>query len=860
MSALYEYDSIYHILCAKKVGFGVEYVRILWGYPGCPTHDASEIIICSFSRLCPSQIRLRVSRPRGWLSFRGHPSITDFLLVSSVYLFLLGFQYPSLLSLWSLIMSFSYLSSETLDFLQHVVDSGSLVTSADPSSWKGCAFLHLEFISPSSQSPMDFDCFLRDQGLPHNLLSSQRDCARVSKIRLHVPDQPSFKLFEGCLFGCRAKLNFEGDTPIAHAQQTCDLWPLGVFHEATPPTFVHHFAGAFGGWSQVQRWLVAHGLIHEPNQTIMIECDYQTCVQAQRTLGATMAFPDDINLPASKKVIVQGDVADMRWARQIITGENMMHTASFPCQPFSRGGKKSGIECRDGQTIIRLAVVLRFMQPVAIALENVADFRCHSHASVIFRFLKWAGFGFAWQQTHDLQSLSSCNRARWLGVFIRQDLQSKVCMGTFHLHESNKTMWDAVSYRFDLPPKMIQQLILTPEMLECYGDKTLLPKSKQIKGQMTSQQVLQARCPQSEDNLGTLVASYMRQHELPFHHLAKHGIFAELMINGADQVSFIDPVRWAAMMGNMHTLFLPENLEDAFQMLGNCIATPHAALALIVMLNHTICQKVCIPVEQSINQMWADRTLVNQAMVVENESGFAILTPNDFLMIGPICRYNQITESCNPHLIAFTWPDGSHTDVEIAPDQSVREILVQFGVPDHLLKLWGFRARCDGRIFQGEEVIDRQCKTYKWVFLPNAPECEIQCTLIDTVSATHQPISPTLPWTGGGNQQSKAEPQERNEELHSFQHEGLGGRTCQSDRCYRNPSTSTENAVDDDFHQQTSSSLPEKMQGHQKDEYKWIVKPCTYPQEKQQGLNCLSLLPVILRLQAFSKLPTKKGL
>ena len=294
---------------------------------------------------------------------------------------------------------------------------------------------------------------------------------------------------------------------------------------------------------------------------------------------------------------------------------------------------------------------------------------------------------------------------------------------------------------------MIQQLVLTPEMTECYGDKTLLPKAKQAKGDMTKQQVLQARCPKSEDNLGTLVASYMRQHELPFHHLVRHGIFAELMINGEGQVSFVDPVRWAAMMGNLYTLFLPENLEDTFQLLGNCIAVPHAALALIIMLNHTICQEICIPAEQTINRMWADRTLVNRAVVIDNENGFAILTPDDFLMIGPICRYNQITEDNNPQLIAFVWPDGSHTQVEYQQDQTVKDIFAFFGVPEYLHKMWGFRALGDDRIIHGSECFDNSNKLYEWVFLPNAPEKEIKSTVIDTPTVNQQPISPTLPWT-----------------------------------------------------------------------------------------------------------------
>ena len=644
-------------------------------------------------------------------------------------------------------MSFSYLPAGTLEFLRRTVDSGFLASSIEPSVWKGCACVHVEFISPISPSSMDLDCYLIDCGLPRNLLESQRKACRVSQIRVRLPFQVPFHFTPGGFYGCKAQLDFENGIPVAHIQHDFEVWPLGEFEDNQTPTIVHHFAGAFGGWSQAQRWLVAHNLIHEPLRTIMIECDYQICLQAQQTIGAPVVFPDDPTVPASNKVIVQCDVADMRWSKQITTGKNMLHTASFPCQPFPRGGKKAGLESQDGQTIIRLALVLRVMQPIAIALENVSEFRSHPHAGIILRFLEWAGFRLVWQQIHDLKSLSSCSRARWLGVFLRKDMDSDLKIGNFQLSDMQVDLWDSVGYQFELPPAMKQQLILTPDLVKLYGDQDLLPKAKHTGSQMTVQQVLKARCPSSEDILGTLVASYMRQHELPLHHLTKSGIFAELMCVKDDKFSFFDPVRWAALLGNLHTLFLPYAMEEAFLILGNSIAVPHAALALIVMLNHTICQKASIPVDQTIKQMWADRTLINQAVITEVENGFAIMTPNDFVMIGPICRYNQIDATENQQMISFIWPDGSLTDIAVFPNQSVASILFMMGVPEYQCKLWGLRSLVDNRVFQANDAIDLQIRQFTWIFLPNEPDSAYQNTQIDTVSDECHEISPTVPWT-----------------------------------------------------------------------------------------------------------------
>ena len=159
--------------------------------------------------------------------------------------------------------------------------------------------------------------------------------------------------------------------------------------------------------------------------------------------------------------------------------------------------------------------------------------------------------------------------------------------------------------------------------------------------------------------------------------------------------------------------------------------------------------------EQTIRQMWADRTLVNQALVSEVENGFAIMTPEDFVMIGPVCRRNQITEAVNPHLIEFVWPDGSHTDFEVTVNLKVVNILTCFGVPEYLQKLWGFRAVGDNRIFRDQDEIDATFRQYIWIFLPNAPDCEVQHTQIDTATDTWKPISPTLPWIDQDEKQSE---------------------------------------------------------------------------------------------------------
>ena len=635
-------------------------------------------------------------------------------------------------------MSFTALSQGTHQFLESIVDCGSVTTSTDLPLWNGQSFVHLEIASEWSLS---FECFLMDQGLPISLNDPCRECKRICKVIVCPHDTPTFEPVEGMIFGAKGNLSYHASKPEIHIARSEDMWPIGRFMPEKSCGIVHLYAGAFGGWSQAQRWLAAKTHLHEPHQTILVERDEDVCSYVQTTLGIRCINLNDTELPSTDKIVIPADVADIRWLRQVRSGQNLVCTASFPCQPFSRGGKKiAGIDSDDGRSIIRASVNLRVLQPIAFALENVANFKSHPHASFVLAFLRWAGYHMIWDQCHELGQISCANRLRWLGVFIRNDIKEEFVGGRFGLCDHRKQQWNSSLYDFIIPQSLSEQLEITPDLLPIYGDKRLLPYAKQTSF-MTQQDVLKARCPEPEEQLATLVASYTSQHLLPRDHIEKSGIFAELHSIDGEKFHFFDPVRWASILGNLHTLFLPKEAREAFKILGNCIAVPHAALAMVIMFNVTVLKEHPLPVTLTIFRMWRDRTTAMNSLVCEFDQGYALATPNDFVMCGPVVRSN-ICEcvEVTGRIVKLLWPDGTNSNIEIPQITKVHEILQMLEIPNPLKHLWGLLCGEKQQILRGEQILPDEMKTFQLVFLPSVRFDEIS-------EKQDVGISPTIEWT-----------------------------------------------------------------------------------------------------------------
>ena len=651
---------------------------------------------------------------------------------------------------------FANLSSKTLQYLQDTIDTGRLVTSFDLNVWQGTGFVHLETNAPWS---LDFECFLLDEGLPLDLHSPCRIPQRVGSVSVSSASQPEWLVTPGTKFGCVAQFVVNNGEFRIHIDHVHKIWPLGFLLPGTPANFVHLFSGGFGGWTQVQRWLGSHGIIPDPASSICVDADYNACMLSKATFGYQLVHQHESNVHFSNKVVVQCPIEDPFWLRALVSGKNLFATISFPCQPYSQGGRKNGVETKEGKAVLEAAAMMRMIRPVALALENVSGFRKHQHAQIIIRYFRWAGYNIHWEQIQELGALSAGQRDRWLAVLIRHDIMPQCNIGSFSLQCWDKPSWTDEIYRFPLGDEIVQQLKIHDSIKQIYAAKDLLPKGKHHRLVDAPEQVLKARIPKPSDPLATLVANYSSQHLLPLSHVRFAGIFAELCIDQDGDFAFFDPPRWASLLGCLGSLFLPSETQSAFHVLGNSIATPHAALALLCLFNITGYSDPPIAILSTILRMWNDRITSKNSMFVPFGDGWnwAILGPDDFLMLGPIRRDDFLQDDDESEPWKFMWPDGTTSRVHLPCESVVKDVLTLMGIPSFLQASWGIL------IFQSQEVLSKDMimkaspQLVELIFLPSHRplrehqlQHEFRSSQVITVMDS---VEPTLPWSQIANEE-----------------------------------------------------------------------------------------------------------
>lgn len=116
--------------------------------------------------------------------------------------------------------------------------------------------------------------------------------------------------------------------------------------------------------------------------------------------------------------------------------------------------------------------------------------------------------------------------------------------------------------------------------------------------------VLRERVVSPVDPLPTICASYGHQHELASHHIAHRG---------SEGFHWIEPTRIVALLGGQTRVFVELQPTDAYHVLGNAIAVPQAALAILVGLQAI--QAEPIPILQIIHDIWSTRMTTQNAFV-----------------------------------------------------------------------------------------------------------------------------------------------------------------------------------------------------------------------------------------------------
>ena len=351
-----------------------------------------------------------------------------------------------------------------------------------------------------------------------------------------------------------------------------------------PWTFVELFAGSFAGWKQAANVMSKHGFTWESTHAVeyneQIAALYQLNHGTFRVLnGHDSDFATPLSVTRSddfRDSLIVGDVRDFAWTKTIPWDSNMVVAMSPPCPPWSRSSDKNGLLHEDGRAFLEAVALFRFVQPKAIAVENVDGIANHPHFGAVIDAFKWAGFKLAWSCISDLNDVAPVSRSRWLAVFVPLDHYVHGNPGRLlPLPRLNLATFGTF---VELPPKHEWELTLGPDLLAMYSS---LEYAYRCDGRAGSdaEQVLSRRVKDGSASLSTVVAHYGVQHLLSPQALKQRGLFAELY-KGTFGVRFFSPFELAILHGVTGKFVVPVQSHLGHESVGNSIATPHAALAL----------------------------------------------------------------------------------------------------------------------------------------------------------------------------------------------------------------------------------------------------------------------------------------
>eukprot|EP00438_Fugacium_kawagutii_P009518 Skav209791 [mRNA] locus=scaffold1201:13767:18878:- [translate_table: standard] len=391
--------------------------------------------------------------------------------------------------------------------------------------------------------------------------------------------------------------------PKMHPLPTPSKWSL-----------VELFAGGFAGWKQATG---AMNKLQVPwDSTHAVELREEIAQLYCKTVDIHRAFKEDDEVlkglfplqmnSTLGNTMFCGDVRNPDWVKLVPWSNHVIAAVSAPCPPWSRSSAKDGLHHAEGRLSVSVAVAMKFLQPLAIAIENVDTMRDHRHFKCVRDMFEWAGYRLVWECVADLRKTAPISRKRWLAVFIRHEGEIRSVQMSDFLEMPQPTL-ETHKILMKLPWEHEKDLTLTGDLLDVYSDVRYATRQMRThffreQGQLTSRDVMKLRVKHGRSVLATFVASYTTQHRLPEQHLRSDGLFAEL-IDGRLGIRFFSPYEIASAHGVLQDLCLPADIHSAHLVVGNGIAVQHSVLALSHARNYVDTQTRCHPQEMVLMAM-----------------------------------------------------------------------------------------------------------------------------------------------------------------------------------------------------------------------------------------------------------------
>ena len=499
-----------------------------------------------------------------------------------------------------------------------------------------------------------------------------------SQFDLHCPDlHQRVDLTEGMLIGVYVKACHRPQAGRICADHSVPIWNISQLDRHMPWNASHLFAGAYEGWLRAMWWL--------QQMNLGFSFASHTCVDWSQDVMKTWSYNHgcgfqhgpigvDYN-PTNAFSGICADVGELTLLRATSNKANLVMSLSPPCPSWSKGGRNSGLATDDGFCFLDAIQHVARVRPIMALFECSDGIELHPHWRVLSAALQLGGYKKVWSQDVAIHQLTCNQRTRWLAVWIRQDIPCPKLDERFLCSIPRRMSWDDVKHKFHLPADMAEALKLTPEQLQIYGDRQLLPPSKRARvGDGASMnQVLDQRLLQQGEYLPTLCASYTGQHLLQRDHLEAKGIFATLVRDG-EGFRFVDPFTFVALFGTSEWIGLPADLRKAFHQLGNAISQIHALVAILFGFEGVLGDTP--PKLALAQQCWNDRLTVDKALIRRCGDMFVLQPFDDFIA------------KAYPSVITWQpWLAGS-TMIRFGDDQSLIPVNVpaQTRLVDHLIE------------------------------------------------------------------------------------------------------------------------------------------------------------------------------
>ncbi len=292
--------------------------------------------------------------------------------------------------------------------------------------------------------------------------------------------------------------------------------------------------------------------------------------------------------------------------------------------------------------------------------------------------------------------------------------------------------WHDEQYQFALPASLVSKLRLGPDLCNFYGDVGLLPKAKRS-GVQTGLDTLWARIPLGGSPLEALVAAYTRQHEMFLRGSCIHAeLVGELDHCGEPcRFRFFDPAMWAALLGAVHAIALPKDIDVAFDFLGNGIHVVHASMVLLsAFCGVGLVSRAC---------KFHDTLLAisHKAVLIETEREYLMVDHCQFVaslrlshLRAPIFQDEQ---ACAWTLVL---PHRKNVDFVAMPHMPVKHVLSLLRFSDYFLEYWGLLCCASRRLFTVDESLPGTAVVLCLAFVPMSLRKALQHGGVDSEPST----------------------------------------------------------------------------------------------------------------------------